>query len=141
MDQHLESWQKAFRLGFAPYISTPALEALLSALENDYPSLIQGATCIPPPLQCVQDWPVEGGCGISYCAAIEAGGLLIAMVSEVEETFARWCFEANSALGEPAGCRHFLNWFDETPREEMLQKLTEEVQYILTQREEARTEA
>jgi hypothetical protein len=52
----------------------------------------------------------------------------------VEEFFARMCFEIDQRLGEPAGCRWFLNWFDETPREEMRQQLLAEVKRALAQR-------
>jgi hypothetical protein len=48
-------------------------------------------------------------------------------VAEVEEFFARACFETDQRLGEPAACRWFLNWYDETPREEMRRQLLAEV--------------
>jgi len=54
-------------------------------------------------------------------------------VAEVEEFFARACFEADQRLGEPAGCRWFLNWFDETPRDEMRRLLFAEVKHQLGQ--------
>ena len=37
-------------------------------------------------------------------------------------------------FGEPTACRWFLNWFDETPREEMREQLLAEVQRALAQR-------
>jgi hypothetical protein len=54
-------------------------------------------------------------------------------VSEVEEFFARACFETDQRLGEPAACRWFLNWYDETPREEMRRQLLAEVNRSLAQ--------
>lgn len=45
----------------------------------------------------------QGGCGIST-------------VGDVEEFFARVCHEADERLKEVAGCRWFLNWYDDTPR-------------------------
>jgi hypothetical protein len=38
-------------------------------------------------------------------------------------------------LGEPAACRWFLNWFDETPRDEMRRLLLPEVQQLLAERQ------
>jgi hypothetical protein len=55
-------------------------------------------------------------------------------VAEVEEYFARLCFEVDQRLGEPAACRWFLNWFDETPRDQMRTHLLAEVQRTLAQR-------
>jgi hypothetical protein len=55
-------------------------------------------------------------------------------VAEVEEFFARMCFEVDQRVGEPAGCRWFLNWFDETPREEMRAELLAEVERALLRR-------
>src|SRR5438552_17129476 len=128
----MESWRKVWREGLAPQISTAGLEALRAALVNDDARLIQGATTSPAPLQCVQDWPVEAACGLGYCGW-QCDGL--ETVAEVEEFFARTCFEADQRLGEPAACRWFLNWFDETPREEMRRQLAAEVHWALTQRQ------
>ncbi|MBX9582421.1 MAG: hypothetical protein K2X87_19125, partial [Gemmataceae bacterium] len=55
-------------------------------------------------------------------------------VGEVEEFFARACFEADQRLGEPAACRWFLNWFDDTPRDQMRRELLPEVDRALAER-------
>src|SRR5262249_39549333 len=120
-----------WREGLVPQLSTAALEALRKALVNDDPRLLQGATTSPPPLQCVQAWPVEAACGLGYCGWQGEG---LETVAEVEEFFARSCFEADQRLGEPAGVRWFLNWFDETPREAMRRLLLAEVNRSLAQR-------
>ncbi len=127
----MESWRKVWRDGLAPLISTEGLEALRSALANDDARLLQGATTTPPPLQCVQDWPVEAACALGYCGWQGEG---LESVAEVEEYFARLCFEVDQRLGEPAACRWFLNWFDETPRDEMRALLLSEVGRTLGQR-------
>ena len=127
----MESWRKVWREGLAPQISTAGLDALRRALLDDDPRLLQGATTSPPPLQCVEDWPVEGACGLGYCGWQGDG---LETVAEVEEFFARACFEADQRLGEPAGVRWFLNWFDETPREEMRRQLLAEVNRTLAHR-------
>jgi hypothetical protein len=127
----MDSWRKVWREGVAPLISSEGLQALARALASDDPRLLQGATTSPPPLQCVQEWPVEAACGIGYCGWQGDG---LETVAEVEEFFARVCFEVDMALGEPAGCRWFLNWFDETPRDEMRRLLLAEVNTELAQR-------
>lgn len=127
----MESWRKVWREGLAPLVSTEGLAVLARALEGDDHRLLQGATTTPPPLQCVQDWPVEAACAVGYCGWQGDG---LETVAEVEEYFARVCFEVDQRLGEPAACRWFLNWFDETPRDEMRRLLLAEVQRTLAER-------
>lgn len=127
---------RVWRDGFAPLLSTPALTALLAALDADNPRLAQGCTTKPPPLMCVQGWPVEAACALGYCGWQGEG---LETVGEVEEYFAKRCYEADERLGEPAGSRHFLNWFDDTPRELMRPVLAREVREELDRR--ARAEA
>jgi hypothetical protein len=121
----MDSWQHVWRNGLAPLLSRESLDALHAALVSDDPRLLQGVTTSPPPLPSVADWPVEGACAIGFCGW-QGDGLVT--VGEVEDYFARLCHEADNLLGEPAGCRWFLNWFDETPREEMRRLLLIEVE-------------
>jgi hypothetical protein len=132
----MESWRKVWRDGMAPQLSVAALTALQRALQNDDPRLIQGATTSPPPLECVRDWPVEAACVLGFCGWQGEG---LESVAEVEEFFARACFEADQRLGEPAGCRWFLNWFDDTPRDEARRELLVEVTRTLARRLNANT--
>jgi len=127
----MESWRKVWREGMAPQLSVAALSALQRALQNDDPRLLQGATTSPPPLECVRDWPVEAACVLGYCGWQGEG---LETVAEVEEFFARACFEADQRLGEPAACRWFLNWFDDTPRDEVRRELLAEVTRTLARR-------
>lgn len=127
----METWRKVWREGLAPQLSTAGLEALRDGLSNDDVRLIQGATTTPPPLPCVQDWAVEGACVLGYCGWQGDG---LETVAEVEEFFARACFETDQVLGEPAACRWFLNWYDDTPRDEMRRQLLAEVSRVLAQR-------
>lgn len=127
----MESWRLVWRDGFVPVLSNAGLEALRDALRGDDPRLTQGSTTTPPPLMCVQDWPVEAADGIGF-TGWQGDGL--DTVGEVEEYFARVCFEADERLGEPAACRWFLNWFDDTPRSEMRHELLAEVERALADR-------
>ncbi len=127
----MDTWRKVWRNGFVPVLSSFGLVQLREALEYDDLRLVQGATTSPPPLLCVQDWPVEACCALGYCGWQGDG---LTTVGEVEEFFARCCFEADERLGEPAACRWFLNWFDDTPREEMLRALLAEVELALDER-------
>lgn len=85
----------------------------------------------PPPLHCVRDWPVEAACGIAYCGW---QGDDLNLTEMVNEYFAEKCFRCDALLNEPAGCRWFLNWFDETPRAEMRAALAAEVAAELQRR-------
>lgn len=125
----MESWRKCWRDGIVPLLSKGHLTTLKNALESDDRRLLQGATTTPPPLTCVQDWPVEAACALGFCGW-QGDGLSdgLGTVGEVEEFFARTCYEIDKLLGEPGGCRHFLNWFDETPRDEMRRELLGEVE-------------
>jgi hypothetical protein len=130
----MESWRLAWRNGFAPQLTDAELLALHEALATDDERLTQGSTTTPPPLMCVQDWPVEAGCVLGFCGAIANGGFGTATVGEAEEFFATKCFQADQSLGEPAACRWFLNWFDDTPRPEVLRDLLAEVERALADR-------
>lgn len=128
----MESWREVWRVT-APMLPEAGLLALRDALAADSPALIQGATTSPPPLACVSDWPIEGACLIGFCFW-KANG---ADVGEVEEYFARTCYEIDQALGEPSGCRYLLNAYDEWPRAEMIANLLPEVERELARRKEA----
>lgn len=127
----MENWQRIFREGIVPLVSTMGLEALAEALEADDPRLIQGATTSPPPLQCVQDWPVEAACALGFCGWQGEG---LTTVAEVEERFAVICRDIDERMREPASCRYFMNFFDETPRDEMRKLLLPEVRAAVAKR-------
>jgi hypothetical protein len=127
----VETWRKCFRDGIAPELSTAGLLALKAALESDDSRLISGATTVPPPLQCVLDWNVEGACPIGIAGWLGDGRQT---VREVEEHFARVCYGADNRLGEPAASRYFLNAWDEGPRDRMRAELLEEVNRELESR-------
>jgi hypothetical protein len=127
----MENWRKVWRDGLVPLVSTAGLEALRRGLVGDDAQLAQGATTTPPPLQCVQDWPVEAACALGYCGW---RGEQLQTVKQVEEFFARLCFEVDKRLGEPTAIRWFLDWFDETPRNQMRRQLLAEVCHALARR-------
>ena len=127
----MENWRNVWRNGFVPVLTTRGLIQLRDALRNDDFRLVQGATTNPPPLLCVQDWPVEGCCALGFCGWLGDG---LETVGEVEEYFAKCCFEADERLGEPAACRQFLNWFDDEPRAQMRRDLLAEVELAIAER-------
>lgn len=127
----MQSWRKVWRDAVAPLLGVPELEALRDALASDDPRLMQGRTADPTPLLYAQDRPVERACALGLCGWLGCG---LDTVGLVEEYFARMCHEIDLRLGEPAGCRWFLNWFDETPRVEVLRELLPEVELALAGR-------
>lgn len=130
----MEAWRKVWREGIAPQLSDRALTALKDGLLKDDPNLLQGATTSPPPSQCVQEWAVEAACALGYCGWQGEG---LKTVSEVENYFARICFEADQRLGDQSMARWFINWFDDAPRPEMRRQLLVEVNRELNNRAEA----
>lgn len=127
----MESWRNVWRNGFVPSLSTAGLESLRVALEADDRRLTQGSTTTPPSLMCVQDWPVEAACALGFCGW---QGDELNTVGQVQEHFAKCCFEADQRLGVPAAGRWFLNAFDDWPRHEMIANLLPEVSYALALR-------
>jgi len=123
----VDSWRKVWREGFYPLLSNEAIQAIFEGLLADDKALIQGATTQPPPLQAVQDWPCEGADIIGYGGWKGEG---LETVGEVEEYFARLSFECDNRIGEPAGCRWFLNWWDESTRSEVVFKMIWEIRYL-----------
>jgi hypothetical protein len=126
----IEAWRRVWRTA-APLLPTDGLEALAKALRDDDPRLLQGATTTPPPLEVVREWPVEAACLLGWC---EWKGEADVPVHRVEEAFARMCFDIDHALGQPAGVRWLLNWYDETPRSEMRAALLPEVEREIARR-------
>ena len=130
----MDSWRRVFRGGFSPLLSFQQLVLLRDALLSDDQRLLQGATCQPPPIQALADWPCEAACLFGYCGVVELGGFGKAVVSETEEFFARMAFDIDAAMGEPSACRFLLNWYDDTPRDEMRAELLPEVERELAAR-------
>lgn len=125
---------EVFRRGIAPQIDTVGLTALRRALVKNDQRLLQCATTSPPPLECVRTLPCEGACAIGFCCAF-TDDVTLKQVCEVEEFFARVCFDCDQAMGEPAACRFFLNWFDQMPRDKMRAALLVEVDAELIRRQ------
>lgn len=134
----MEAWRKVWREGVAPLLSEEGLIKLREALETDDQRLCQGFTTVPYPHEINDYLPVEKACAISY-AGWQGDGL--ETVGEVEEFFARMCFEIDQRLGEPAACRWFIGYFDETGREEVRKELFPEVVLALNSRERDYIEA
>jgi hypothetical protein len=127
----MESWRKVWRDGLVPQISTRGLLAIKRGLVEDDARLTQGETSVPPPLESVLDWPIEGACVLGY-GAWQGDGL--ETVGEVESLFAEACFEADRRVGEPAAMRYFLSWYDDVPRDEMRRQMLGEVNRELSRR-------
>ena len=127
----MEKWRKIWRHGIAPQFSRAALIALRSALLRDDVRLLQGVVSSPPPLDALRDCAVNGTCAIGFCGWHGEG---LRSVGPVEEFFFGICERADAIFREPAACRHFLNWFDSTPRPVMRRELLSEVSLELRNR-------
>lgn len=134
----LASWQTVWREGFAPIFPHGGLKALLKALQEDDPRLAQGMTTTPPPVIGTHAWDVEGADAVGF-VGWQDPLLDLTRIGEVEEFFARSCFEADQRLKEAAACRWFLNWYDDTPRDQMRKDLIPEVLLAVLLLEERNT--
>lgn len=127
----MDSWRKTFREGIAPLLSDAALAALRAALCQNDRTLIQKATTEPAPILQEFDSPVQCGCALAYCGWRGEG---LESVGAVTDYFGELCYAADRRLGGPAAVRWFINWFDDTPRGEMIWELVEEVQLEIDRR-------
>ena len=127
----MEKWRRIWRNGLAPRLSRSGLEALQWALIHDDPRLLQGATCYPPLLERLHDRAVEGTCVLGFCGWQGDG---LSSVAQVEAYFQRLCDGADASVREAGACRHFLNWFDDAPRDEMRRELIIETTIALEER-------
>jgi len=126
----MELWRTIWRTGFLPQFSDEQLLRLKTALETDDLRLVQRKTTDPPPLQCMQDIPVEAVCLIGFCGWTEERRL----VGNVETYVSQTCFEADQLTGELMGSKYFLNFWDDTPRGEAFQIMLEEIEFNLAER-------
>jgi hypothetical protein len=128
------AWQRVFRLGILPDVSTKALHAFRQALIEDSPLLIQGSTTSPPALHCVTDWTVEGACGLCWLTT-DGDKPDVFTVGQLERLFMDAAWECYKRLGEPGAIRYWLNWFDDAPRGEMRAALLAEIDRAIAERE------
>jgi hypothetical protein len=79
---------------------------------------------MPPPLECLHDWPVEGADLLAYPGWRGQG---LKTVKEVEE--AAWALKSaiDARLGEGAA-KVLLAWYDATPRADVLAVLLGETE-------------
>ncbi len=129
----MEPWRRVWRDGIVPLLSIRSLEALRQALADDDPRLVQGAIVLPAEPMGHLD-PAQAACGLGYCGW---QGEDLETVGQVQEFFLLLVGGVERRLCEPGGSRHFLNWFDETPRPEILASLLPEVELALAGKSEA----
>ncbi len=131
------AWLQSFE-AFASQWQTGTLRKLLKALDHDDPAIIQGATTDPAPRVACEEWPIDGACAVAFAVRYEYE---LDTVGAVEDAFARACQEADARLGIEAGCRYFLNWFDDTPRGTAFRELGAELRHLIEDRERREAEA
>lgn len=120
----MERWRTVWRRGFAPQFSTPALRALLAACRNNDKRLLQGFTV---PISPSWSDPCECGCAIAFCGITDS---LDKSTCGIEKFFA-------DAVSRAEFAREFLNWFDDNPRETVLRRLANEIEFNLRCRGES----
>lgn len=133
MGWNMEAWRRAFRHGFAPGLSTAALQSLLVACRNDDKRLMQRMTV---PVTARPDSPCDRGCAVAFCGLTDSPER---STFAIERFFAESCHAADERLHGPrwrgaTHARDFLNWFDDTPRTVALERLAAEIDYVLSTR-------
>lgn len=128
----LPPWQRAWRLGFVPHLSTRGLKALAHALLTDDPCLVQGVIVHPPDLDIFADADIEAACALAFCVW---KGENLGTVGELTSRYEQLCLGADEILGEPAASRHFLDWFDQTPWRHVTRLLLTEIRLALSRRD------
>lgn len=151
-EEAAEPWRKTFRKGILPALWEKAggrvgYATALRAVERHLLDDEDGTMCQGNTTEAlgdshsVRDFPGRGDypCDAASFLAFLAwkGGLVKAKheratINEVEEAFAEMCFLIDKNMGEPAACRWFLNWFDETPMSSVRQPLLREVMRALS---------
>ena len=121
-------WRRVWRDGFLQALSRQGLMTLKEALLHDDRRLLQGAACFPMPTVAGRDREVRGACALGWCGWRGEG---LKTIGQVEAYVERLCLDADAALQEPAACRYFLNWYDDTPRAQMRRELLAEVKRAL----------
>jgi hypothetical protein len=129
----MERWQVAFRAA-APFLGLGGLRALEKALRDDDPRLVQGVTTSPPAHLVMLSWPVEQACLYCYCGWQGDG---LGTVGEAQEFFGEAVAATDRAMGEPAGARHLISFWDEAPRGEARAALLPEVRRAVEALEKA----
>jgi len=120
----MEKWREVWREGLAPHLSKKGLKCLEQALISDDSRLLQGATCYPPFHENTSDQEVQAACALGFCVWQGDGENT---VREVEFHFNRLCDLVDFETLGVAPVRHFLDWYDDTPRAEMRRELLREI--------------
>jgi len=112
-------------------MSLEQLQIGLKACEEDDPELMQCFTVAPSPNFALKHLPVNAACLTSYLGWKGKG---LRNVQEVSHYFAEACHQADVLLGEDAGCRHLLNFWDDHKRAKVLALMAEELRENIKER-------
>lgn len=122
----METWRRAWREGVVPQTSTRGLIALANGLADNDKRLMQGISIR------VRGSSIKSACALAYIGWQGEG---LESVAEVMGFFWNIYFSIDLRLDRTVRCRHFLEWFDETPRKEMRYEMIKEVELALFDRE------
>ena len=140
----MDEWRRVFRQGVAPSLSTAGLRALRIALFRDDSRLIQGVTVGVPnatgsasfafwsPVYAISPSPSQGACPIGLVGWLGDG---LETAAEVHDYFADVARVCDELTGEECSMRHFTQFVDDTPRDQMRAQLLAEVDRVLNERD------
>lgn len=133
MTAAIQTWKD----GFAVDLCYDQLVILRDALaRGDESRLLQGLSTAPQPLRGNLDRSIVAADAVVYPHWRYTFGMfgVVETVGAASEAFAACCFNADQYLGEPAACRAFLNFWDDTPREEAFPALLAAVKEVIAER-------
>lgn len=142
MTTPLPPWLHVWRQGIQPQLPSRGLLLLAEALASDDPRLIQSVTTIPPCQTPRSDGQCEGACPIGYAYW---RGLNLFTAEDVMDAFVACSAECDTMAGDDDDdddlVRHFIGWWDSTPRLEARRELLVEVHQELVRRHIMRKDA
>jgi hypothetical protein len=120
----VEPWRRILRDGLLRSLTDAELHALRRGLADDDPALLQGMMTLPPPMEILGDWQVEGADLLAYPGW---RGRELKTVKEVEERAWALCSAIDARLGDGAA-KELLGWYDATPRPDVIHTLLGETE-------------
>lgn len=136
----MEQWRRYFRHGIAPLVENAQLEYVLGILKSDSEKMCQGDTVI------LRKVIAESGLTYYHGDLPPVSGCFVSLIHMSDEKLT--ANEVDAKFG-PFLCRvglnhglssHFINWFDDSPREEVRRELIAEIELVLDARNPKRSE-
>lgn len=123
-----EATRRVFHEGFVPLLKDEELWVLKGWLTMAPERFKQGYTLYPVPTPAEEPYMMpDCGCLITNIGRIN----MLKYADELYEYFARMCYNIDQNMGEPSAVRYLLNWYDDSPWEDVKNGSIEELEAAL----------